>query len=163
MKLVLLLGVLSLSDSAFAQNCGNGIPAGAPGCIPPDNPASPYADNYGGTAQPVAPRMIWADRWGAIAFDSTNGGVGTSSGMESKYKAEKAAMAQCRAKGGGGCWIELAYHNQCAVISWGNGYATTASAATIEEASARAVHTCSQKTDDCKVSYADCSMAERIQ
>lgn len=157
-KIVLTLSMLALSGSALAQRCPQGTP-NTPNCIPPDHPASPYAN----PTQPPVRRMIWADRWGAIAFDSTNGGVGTASGMTSKRKAEEAAMAECGAKGGGGCWVELAYYNQCAVIAWGKTYATTASAPTIEQASARAVHTCGLKSDGCEIVYKNCSMAERIQ
>lgn len=158
-KFLLTLSLLALSGSLWAQRCPPGSPQ-TPACLPPDHPASPLNR---GTQQPAAPRMIWADRWGAIAFDNTNGGVGMAASMPSKSKAEKAAMDQCRARGGGGCWIELTYHNQCAAIAWGSSYATTASAATTDQASARAIQTCSQKSDSCKVVYAECSMSERIQ
>lgn len=163
-KTLLAMGLLGLSGPAWAQGCPAGIPsAGNPACIPPDRENSPYYQGHGGSNRSAAPRAIWADRWGAIAFDNTNGGVGMAASMSSKRKAEKAAMAQCRAKGGQGCWIELAYHNQCAAIAWGSRYATTASAATAGQASTRAIETCSQKTDSCKVVYSDCSIPERIQ
>jgi hypothetical protein len=110
--------------------------------------------------------MIWADRWGAIAIDDTvaEGGIGTVVGMPSKRKAEKAALAECRASGGGaGCKINLSYYNQCGVIAWGQNYATAMGASTIEEASEAAKQKCDEHTKDCQIYYAECSMAERIQ
>ena len=166
MKLSVIFGIFFLSSSAWAQSCGGGIPAGAPGCIPPDNPASPYSSEYGSSAQPAAPRMIWADRWGAIAIDTTmnKGGIGTVVGMSSKRAAIKAALAQCHVSGGGdGCKVYSSYENGCGALSWGNNSFVTAHAPSIEEASALATQGCSKETTDCQIYYADCSMAERIQ
>ena len=98
---------------------------------------------------------------GAIAFDDTIGGVGTAIGMRSKRKAEKEALIACRKKGGSGCRIDLTYHNQCGVIAWGDSAATTASAATKEQASERALQTCSEHTEGCKIYYEDCSYPVR--
>jgi hypothetical protein len=107
--------------------------------------------------------MIWADRWGAIATDATNGGVGTAVSMSSKRKAEKAALEVCRTKGGSGCKLSLTYYNQCGAMAWGATHMATASAQTIEKASELAVDSCAKGSTDCQIYYADCSMAERIQ
>jgi hypothetical protein len=93
-----------------------------------------------------------------------NGSVGAVKNMESKNKAQKAALAQCRTNGGGyGCKDALTYYNQCGVIAWGESYAATYSAATIEKASERAVEICSTQTEDCQIYYADCSLPERVR
>jgi uncharacterized protein DUF4189 len=107
--------------------------------------------------------MIWADRWGAIAIDNTNGSVGVAADKASKRKAEKEAMIQCRGKKGSGCRLEVSYGNQCGVIAWGDNFYATASSTTIEEASAAAINNCSQHTSNCKIYYANCSMPQRIQ
>lgn len=71
---------------------------------------------------PQVPQGYWETRWDAIAIGSTatGGGVGVSKDMINKRKAEKAAMLQCKATGGGkSCRIARSYYNQCAVIAWG--------------------------------------------
>lgn len=163
-KPLLTVGLLFISSSAWAQQCPPGIAHGTPGCIPPDNPASPlYQPN-----EPVAPPMIWADRWGAIAIAphsaaGNSGVVGASVGLSSRGEARKVAMAECRAKRGEGCKIELAYFNQCAVIVWGdNGYLTQG-AATVGEASRLGIKECSKHDVNCQIYYSNCSMAERVQ
>ncbi|WP_392389941.1 DUF4189 domain-containing protein [Acinetobacter courvalinii] len=40
--------------------------------------------------------------------------------MRSKRQAEKAALTECRAKGGKKCEVDLAYYNQCAVMVTGD-------------------------------------------
>lgn len=162
-RVLFVLVALSLSCLAEAQNCG-GMPAVNGVCIPPDSPTSPLNSTYGQQpGQPAVLPMKWADRWGAIATDATNGGVGAAASLPSKRKAEKAALATCRTKGGSGCKIALSYYNQCAAMAWGASYATTTAAATIEEASDNAIARCSEHTTDCQIYYADCSMAERVQ
>lgn len=158
---LLALGLLSLTinNLAWGQTaCPSGVPAGDPRC-------GPSPSWHGGEASLVEPTPRWATRWGAIAIDDTvsSGGVGTATGMSSKRKAEKAALTLCRSDGGAGCRIVLAYYNQCGVIAWGDQNYTGARAATIEQASQRAILTCNQATTNCRVYYADCSLPERIQ
>lgn len=112
------------------------------------------------------PPISWIDSWGAISIDNSvkTGGIGTVVGMRSKRQAEKAALAECRASGGGaGCKINLSYSNQCGAVAWGNDYLTTARAETIALASQDAELSCSRKTTDCKIFYADCSLPVRAE
>lgn len=163
-KILLAMGLMGLNGSVWAQGCPAGIPsAGNPACIPPDRENSPYYQGHGGSNRPAAPRMIWADRWGAIATDGASASVGTVVSLSSKGKAEKAAMAQCRAKGGGGCKVIFAYYNQCAVVVTGNNQHLAQGAATIDEASRLGIEKCKALDTNCNVYYAECSMAERIQ
>lgn len=150
-----LLCLVGLSNLAFAQQCPPGIAHGTPGCIPPNNPASPLYPN----SQPVEPQMIWADRWGAIATNEKTGHVGTIAGQKSKREAKIIAKQRC----GEGCDVRMVYYNQCAAIAWGSGSYSVNGAATVEEASTRAMRVCGQGADDCKVVFTECSMAERIQ
>lgn len=151
-----LLGLIGLNGSAFAQSCPPGIAHGTPGCIPPSNPASPLYPH----SEPIAPTpMIWADRWGAIATNEKTGHVGTIAGQASKRGAKKIAMQRC----GDGCKVRMVYYNQCAAIAWGSGSYSANGAATVQEASVRALRVCGQGADDCKVVFTECSMAERVQ
>lgn len=158
---LLMIVMFVLSGSALAQSCPPGIPQGAPGCIPPDNPASPMYPDY--SPQTATPRVIWADRWGAIATDPITASLGAVIGMTSKRRAEKAALTECESKGGEACSVDLSYFNQCAVMILGDREYRMQSAATIEEAAQVGIDKCNQEDSNCRVYYSGCSMAERIQ
>lgn len=164
MKEKLLLAIILLGIVSFAYAEGGTCPPGyypiggqgASGCAP--IPDSEEADE-----ESSPPSVRWADRWGAIAIDNTSSEVGVITSMPSKSKAEKAALAQCRAKGSDACKVKLAYYNQCAAIVWGNtGYNTT-HAATKERASEIGMQSCGAEDSNCRVFYADCSLPERIE
>ena len=165
-KYLLVLGLLASSWTQAEQGCAPGFslnPNSTPG-----GPMCTPIPGYGTTnnpsqSQPLVPEPRWATRWGAIAIDDTNSGVGTAVGMRSKRKAEKAAMQECQAKGGDGCRIDLAYFNQCGVIAWGDTHYVTAGSATISEASELALNDCEKTSSNCRIYYADCSYAERVQ
>lgn len=122
---------------------------------------------YGGdnsSSNPAAqPPVRWADRWGAIAFSDVNNSVGMSADMTSKRAAKEAAIAECLSAGGEECSTQITYHNQCGVIAWGERSANTAAARTIEEASDMAMNTCDRKTENCRIVYSNCTLAQRIQ
>ena len=126
-------------------------------------PAGYYGDNGNNTSEPVAPPARWADRWGAIAFSETNNSVGVAADMGGERAAQQAAIADCHAAGGEGCKVALSYYNQCGVVAWGEKHVTTARAETINQASERAIQTCSAKSEGCKIVYSNCSLAQRIQ
>lgn len=115
--------------------------------------------NAGGN-QPLAP--VWAKRWGAIATDSHNASVGTVVDMRSKKQAEKAALSECRANGGGKCEVDLAYYNQCAVIITGDNSYLSQGAVSKEEATRIAMQKCQAKDVNCRVYYSGCSMPVRV-
>ena len=71
-------------------------------------------------------------------------------------------MLDCRGKGGSGCKISIAYSNQCAVMAWGDTYASVVARTTLREAEAVALTDCGERTDNCRVYYSDCTYAERI-
>lgn len=157
--LAFLCMAIFYAGQALAQNCPYGIPsAGNPFCVPP--PTHPNSPNYQGD---IPPPPIWADRWGAIAFDKNTGIYGTSKEMANKRASEEAAIHACRQNGGEACRIHLSYYNQCGVIAWGETFATTASAGSIKEASERAIRNCNEETYGCGIVYSDCSMAKKVQ
>jgi Domain of unknown function (DUF4189) len=163
LKVSLLFGLLALSSYAFAEgNCPDGmVPIGGGdvvGCMPIQNNQN---------SPPAQPRGRWVDRWGAIAIGSTanGGGVGVSTGMLTKRQAEKAAVSQCKANGGGAECKDyvLRYRNQCAVIAWGDNSYMMQGAETIQVASKIALDKCSLKTTNCKIWYSDCSLSVWVQ
>lgn len=159
-----LLAALLASAAAFAEEgCPPGLfpntsGAAGGGCVP----FGANAGATGGRAPSVSPIRWGPSRWGAIAVDETNSGVGTSAGMTSKRKAKEAAMLDCQGKGGNGCKISIAYSNQCAVIAWGDTQASVIARTTLREAETVAMTDCEQLTDNCRVYYSDCTYAERI-
>lgn len=159
---VLCLSFCTFDQPVFGQGCPAGVPSGGnPLCLPTGAPGSPY--QHGDQVQQQTPQARWEDRWGAIAFDPSNAGIGVASGMTSKRKAKSAALAHCKEKGGNGCRIDLVYYNQCGVIAWGEAYATTAGAGTVERASEVGLQLCEQQTKKCRIVYSDCSLPVRVQ
>ncbi|WP_425477345.1 DUF4189 domain-containing protein [Lysobacter capsici] len=158
-------GMLSLSGLAAARGCPAGVPsAGNPGCIPPDQSNSPYYQS--GASGQSAPAARWADRWGAIAIDDRDGGVGlgTAQMMTTERKAKKTALDECRAKGGTSCRVILAYYNQCGVVVAGDAGWNSTSAGSVGEATKRSFEKCEKSgLKNCKVYYSNCSLAERVR
>lgn len=152
---ILYILLLFVSNITIAQACPPGIPAGAPGCVPPDVYNSQF-----GTPQPKVIKQQWADRWGAIAGDNVKGILGAVTGKKNKRSAEKAALKECHYKGGKNCRIELSYYNQCAAMIVGNTGFGFNNAASEERAKEIGMQKCQASDSNCKVFYSACSMAE---
>lgn len=160
---LLVVGLLSLSSSALAEGgCPSGmIPYSGTdisSCAP--IPAGYYSGSNNVPQSAKSPAR-WMTAWGAIAADATSASLGTVVGMSSKQEAQRAALAQCRAKGGQKCEVDLIYYNQCAVMILGNKTYNTASAQTIERAAELGMKTCNADDTNCRVYYSDCSLARR--
>jgi hypothetical protein len=69
-----------------------------------------------------------ANQYGALAFSQISGAYGYSYGWRSAGRAQAAAMANCRARGGG-CRLIYTFWNQCAALAIGRnlGYGYGAS------------------------------------
>lgn len=107
--------------------------------------------------QPPQPTGYWEKTWGAIAPSPKGGVLGTALGASSKEEAERLALEDCKAKGGGACEVQIAYRNQCGVMAIGEKKLYTASAATIEEAKAYGIELCSAEDTNCRVYYSACT------
>jgi len=153
------------SGVAAADACPEGTitnPTGAggqPQCVPGVN-----HQNWGGSGSSSEPH--WARRWGAFATDAATSKVGVATGLSSKRKAEKEALAHCQSKGGAQCKPLIAYYDQCAALAWGPnsagvGNMVSATAAHVEEAQTLALKECSKDSQECKIYFAECSYAER--
>ena len=159
-----IIAILSMGP-IVAMACPEGtVPVGGgnsgwQGCAP--------IPGYGAGGQASSgPAPKWASRWGAIAIGmGANGStLGASAGMKNRRNAEKDAMKQCKAQGGGNsCRIEITYHNQCGVIAWGDNYYHIIRAPTERQATELALEYCSRKTNNCRVFHADCSYPVRVR
>jgi hypothetical protein len=129
----LLLGGLFTALPASAQSCPAGTTPspGGPGGPVPCIPISDYSG--GGSSGPV-----YATRWGAFASDTKSGAIGVATGLGSKGKAEKAAVA------------------------WGDGTLQASSAARKEEAEQRALGLCARDGSVCEIFFSECSYAELV-
>jgi len=158
--LVFALSAAYRSEPAKAQlACGAGTtpnPAG-PGGPVPCIPISDYSGSNSSGSQ-----GYWETRWGAFASDTKSGAVGVATGLASKGKAEKAAIAHCRDKGGSDCRPLLAYFNQCAAVAWGDGTLQASSAARREEAEERALGLCARDGKSCEIFFSECSFSELV-
>ena len=99
-------------------------------------------------------------RGGAIAISDTGGALGITVGASSAREAKRLAVADCRAKGGGGCRSNFAYRNQCAVAIIGSKTFRMFGAASIQEATEIGIKDCAvanKGAQGCRVYYAACT------
>ncbi|RTQ33051.1 DUF4189 domain-containing protein [Variovorax gossypii] len=150
--------VLFFGPQARAQvACPSGwIPYSATSCGPaPNSQQSPKPNDHG------APLQL-GSRWGAIATDGVKGVLGTATGERSEQGAAGKALADCQAKGGAPCKLQISYANGCAAMIVGGRGFSTAYAGTKEEAIQRAMAVCRSDGDtECHVYYTDCSLPRR--
>lgn len=138
-----------------------------PGFYPSNGPgvnACNPIPGYGQQQTPQAPPHLWERRWGAVATGVNKPVLGTVTDMTSRREAEQAAMANCAAKGGSPCKLQIAYDNQCAVMAVGDKGINVNSAVTMDQARKDAMQTCSVDGDrGCHVYYSACSLPVRIR
>lgn len=151
-----ILAVLVVGSSQAQE-----APVNSPAYHAVHNPQSP---NYVGPQQAAEqqspqPTGYWKKTWGAIAGNPTIGILGSALGASSETEATQQAISDCQSRGGGaGCRIEIAYHNQCAVLVVGDKGSLTARAASIEEASQIGMEKCTEDGDSrCRVHYSACT------
>ena len=165
------LGLLLICGNAAAQGqpIGNGIyacdgAAQAGPCQPEGDDDSSYSSSDGYTDNDYAhAEPKWADRWGAIAI-SGNGQAGIVTGIPSEAEAQQLAIAECIKRGGSGCSIRRAFHNQCAAVIADPGGAITSSAPTAQKAIEIGMESCRDDGGtECRVYYSGCSLQERVQ
>lgn len=159
---VLFLIAMLYSPVIWSQ-CAPGIPsAGNPGCIPPSQPNSPYAQGTNSPPERTESAPVWESRWGAVAMDKTSARGGTVEGRSSKSDASQIALDLCRKNGGKDCSLLLAFHDQCAALAQApNGGAINwITATSTSEAERKALNEC-DGGNQCDIIYSKCSMPER--
>lgn len=106
---------------------------------------------------PPQPTGWWDTTWGALAPSPVGGVLGTAVGASSKEEAERLALEDCNAKGGGACEVGLAYYNQCAAMIVGENTYSLAHAGDEGVAADIGIGTCKKKNKDCSVYYSACT------
>ena len=164
----LLGALLLLSNAVQAEDgCPTGlIPANGTNinsCVP--IPPGYYADQQQAQRQTSPPPPQWISQWGAIATDKVRGILGVATGLSSKNQAQQVAMADCQAKGGAPCKLEIAYDNECATLAVGSRGYSINTGNSAEAANQLAIKTCSADGDDldCRIYYSACSLPRQIQ
>ncbi len=159
LHIMLVAGVILVAPRADAQDANpNSMTYHAI-----HNPQSSYyqgpRQGEEGAKQPpeMRPTGYWEKTWGAIAPSPVGGVLGTAIGASSKVDAERQALADCKKKGGRACKVELAYYNQCAVMTLGDKYLGTAHAESIERASEIGIIACKETDTNCTVYYSACT------
>ena len=146
--LLLVMGI------AHAQNCPEGMaPEGGQGvasCVPVDN----------GNQS----RGHWVNRWGAIATDAANQGVGASFNQPSEEDAKQSALANCLSNGGSHCKVEKTYFNSCIAMVVGDKGYNIDVAETVDQAIQDGTKRCVGAGDtNCRARYRSCSTAQWVQ
>lgn len=151
-----ILAVLAASSSQAQE-----APVNSPAYHAVHNPQSPYyvgpKQQQPAVQQPPQPAGYWEKTWGAIAPSPVGGVLGTALGASSKEEAERLALEDCKAKGGGACEVEMAYHNQCAVMTVGDEFLGSASAGSIERAQEIGLAACRERDTNCSIYYSACT------
>lgn len=161
LRVLLMIGLSGFGGSVYAEggSCPRGYypvgGQGTQGCAP--------IPNYNSAGQqpqqqlPPQPTGWWETTWGAIAPSPKGGVLGTAVGAKNKEEAERLALADCVAKGGGSCEVRIAYHNQCAVMVLGDTIYRTARAGSIDAAAKIGIDACSKESTNCRVYYSACT------
>lgn len=154
---------LLLSGAAEAEG---GCPAGQipysgtdiSSCGPiPGDPGRPQR------LQPIVPRQIWTNRWGAFALDA-KGNAGGSVNQISRFAAEQAALENCQSNGGTNCKIQSAYGNGCVAVVVAEHGSFINSDTTLDSATQAAMHACTADgKSSCHMYYTACSLPIRLQ
>jgi hypothetical protein len=155
-----ILVCMLISGASIAQTaCPQGVAAGSAQC----GPSSMVEPTSSGVPTSPAPIIKWADSWGAIAIDDVRGEAGIVTDLPSKRKAKKAAIAECRRRGGEKCSVTRVFVNQCAAVVANSEMSSSVNAPSVEEAIATGMRRCSESgTADCHVYWSGCSMAKRV-
>jgi hypothetical protein len=155
---LMMVGNVALAQTA----CPQGVAAGGAQCGPSSLIDDAGSNDYGSDIKSL-PQIRWIDSWGAIAGDGVST-YGVATDLPSKRKARKAAIDECRNRGGGSCQLDRAFVNQCAAIIAGETMSATANAPTEKEAVDMGMQTCSQEGGtNCHVYWSGCSLAKRGQ
>lgn len=128
-------------------DASNGV-AAVPLCRSVDDPSDTATQ---------APSLHWETRWGATATDASSGALGSVTGMQSQKAAEKGALADCKAKGGINCVLQLPYKNGCTAMIVGDSKFLVTADRTIATASQQGIEACSKVSSNCQVYFTACS------
>lgn len=113
--------------------------------------------------QNLPPTPLWKDEWMALAADPARSVLGVATYKSTAEEAKRAAMADCKAKGGVDCKIENAIRNGCAAFVTGSKGYNLNGGSTIDEAIDKGMAVCQSESSNCKIYYSGCSLPVRIR
>ena len=109
-----------------------------------------------------APREVWQNYYGAIAYDSKAKVAGTSENEKSMADAKRVAIQNCGA--GTKCKIVAYARNSCTAIAQDGGITAFGTEPTEATATKEALDNCrSVGGTECEITYSHCSLPVRIQ
>jgi hypothetical protein len=106
---------------------------------------------------------LWLDRWMAFATDAKHSILGLALDRSNVGEAQRAALSDCRAKGGVDCKFENAFLDSCAAVTVGDHGYTIMGEVTLAEATKQSRDVCKKEGDaSCYTYYAACDFAVRL-
>lgn len=120
-------------------------------------PLCQHAGNSDASSSPSQPQSHWKSRWGAIATDEPHGALGFSSGIKSGSSAEKAAINDCKAKGGVNCTVQVSYSNACGAVVVGDTVFNANWGNSVQEAVKKGIDMCNKASTNCHAYFTTCS------
>ena len=108
--------------------------------------------------QMSVPTVRWTNHYQAIATDSHLGILGSAVDRTTNQSAIRDALADCEAKGGQDCKIDIALVNGCVAMVLGVTTREIQMGATKAEAEESAMQGCRRGNSKCEVYYSACSL-----
>jgi hypothetical protein len=108
----------------------------------------------------LPPPMVgeWQSNWGAVAVDSESAILGSVTGFTRIVRAEDAALADCRAKGGRACVFGYSYKDGCVVMVQGDRTYFFESAETASGAEKAGLDRCRSGQTGCRIRLSACAL-----
>lgn len=160
LALLAVLGAMYIPTAFSEGPCPSGQrmvgQQGAPGAVFPICQPIP-----GHGSSPPQPREVWANRFGAIAFDGKAGAAGIVADQDSESKAQQMALAECAKDGAQDCKIKMSYGNQCVAVASSANRSGFARSPALQTAGTEAVAACGEPS--CTVVYSACSLPVRVR
>lgn len=159
-----LVCFLCLSAGVHAEgNCPSGYyPIGGratAACAP-----IPGNGNARGAGQQQSPAPVWENRWGAMATDEPRGVLGAVTGFPNEQAAQRAALSDCKAKGGINCTPTISYKNGCTALTVSDSSFYYGADTTIEIVSSDGMRACTEAgKKNCRTYYTACSPPVRVR
>ncbi|MFC3902287.1 protein of unknown function [Acinetobacter marinus] len=167
-----LFGFSAILGTSMSAQAEGGCPSGY---VPTPNQGQPCAADYNlpywnqqQQSQPqVQPRVRVVYKWGALAYDKTNGVYGASDNNKNERSAKSKAMKDCQNRGGKNCEILNAYgRDHCIGLARSRtGEIAWKHEVSVKDASEVSIKDCesSYGKGNCQVIYSGCSYAVRVE
>jgi hypothetical protein len=100
----------------------------------------------------------WRSNWGAVAVGSESAILGSVTGFTQAVRAEDAALADCRAKGGSACTFGYSYKDGCFVMVQGDRTYFFEKAESAPEAAKTGLDRCRSGQTGCRIRLSACAL-----